>query len=115
LPAVAKGAAATFIANATDIGVVQSGVLDLSIEETSTGATNEKGQESATPSESTGNDSALSDTFTIEQSEFAAPLNISFGDKRRAMLYMPIDATKEDAEYVRDMISLMFKRVYKVE
>ena len=50
-----------------------------------------------------------------EKDEFAAPLNISFGDKRRAMLYMPIDATKEDAEYVRDMISLMFKRVYKVE
>mgnify|MGYP000529850617 FL=1 len=47
--------------------------------------------------------------------EFAAPLNISFGDKRRAILYMPIDATRDDAEYVKAMIALMFKKVYGVE
>ena len=41
-------------------------------------------------------------------------MNISFGDERRAILYMPIGANKEDAVYVKDMISLMFKRVYGV-
>lgn len=115
LPAVAKGAANTFITNATDIGIVQSGILDLSTEEITVETASEKGYENTPQSETTAKAAAFGESFSIEGAEFAAPLNIPFGDKRRAMLYMPVDATKEDAEYVRDMISLMFKRVYKVE
>lgn len=114
LPAVAKGAATTFITNATEIGVVQSGVLDLSAEEGATAASEEK-PTADTHSDVTGKDATPIGDFPVEGVEFAAPLNIPFGDKRRAVLYMPIDATKEDAEYVKDMISLMFKRVYKVD
>ena len=113
LPVVAKGAAATFITNATDIGVVQSGVLDLSIEESAAAA--DETPNADTPFDEARKDAAPVEDLPVGGAEFAAPLNIPFGDKRRAVLYMPMDATKEDAEYVRDMISLMFKRVYKVD
>lgn len=115
LPAVAKVAAATFITNAADIGVVPSGILDLSTDEITAVTVGEKKHEDAAPAETTEKGPVIEDSFAIEGSEFAAPLNIPFGDKRRAVLYMPLDATKEDAEYVRDMISLMLKRVYKVD
>lgn len=112
-PAVAKGAAQRFIESATELGVVQNGVLCLdsnSDDDTLAQSISDNGELSADAEEKD-----RSDDFPIEvNSEFAAPLNISFGDKRRAILYMPIDATTEDAEYVKDMIALMFKRVYKV-
>ncbi len=112
---VAKVAATTFIKNATEIGVVQSGILDLSAADVSVetpydsreSAQNSLANEPAAPS--------ISADTLADSAEFAAPLNIPFGDKRRAVLYMPMDATTEDAEYVKDMIALMFKRVYKVE
>lgn len=114
MPAAAKGAAQKFIDTATELGIVQNGVLCLDV-----AAAEEKPAQVATDNNDVpddNNQNAVSDVLpTSENDDFAAPLNISFGDKRRAMLYMPIDATKEDAEYVRDMISLMFKRVYKVE
>lgn len=114
VPAVAKSAAQKFIDSATEIGIVQNGVLNLEVEgaaETTEGKESDSaGQVLDTRREK------LPDVIPSEEtSEFAAPLNISFGDKRRAVLYMPIDASKEDAEYVRDMISLMFKRVYEVD
>lgn len=115
LPAVAKGAATTFITNATDIGIVQSGILDLSVEESVADKVEEKLITDTKVSDIAGKDTALIEDLPSEGTGFAAPLNIPFGDKRRAVLYMPMDATKEDAEYVRDMISLMFKRVYKVD
>lgn len=114
LPAVAKRAAATFITNAMDIGVVQSGILDLSVEKSVTTAAEETPNPDA-HADVAGKDAAPIGDLSVEGAEFAAPLNIPFGDKRRAVLYMPLDATKEDAEYVRDMISLMLKRVYKVD
>jgi hypothetical protein len=114
MPAAAKGAAQKFIDTATELGIVQNGVLCLDV-----ATAEEKPAQVATDNNDVpddNNQNAVSDVLpTSENDEFAAPLNISFGDKRRAMLYMPIDATKEDAEYVRDMITLMFKRVYKVE
>lgn len=115
LPAAAKGAAQKFIDSATELGVVQSGVLciDAAVEAESHTVVNGDSEEALPADEKKGE---VSEAMPIaETGEFAAPLNISFGDKRRAMLYMPIDATKEDAEYVKDMISLMFKRVYKVD
>lgn len=115
LPAVAKGAAATFITNANDLGVVQSGILDLAIDSEDQEKGGEKTSETAGESVSKVKEVVPFAEITAEEDGFAAPLNIPFGDKRRAVLYMPMDATKEDAEYVRDMISLMLKRVYKVE
>lgn len=40
------------------------------------------------------------------------PLIVPLGQQRKAMLYMPSDATKEEAEYVKSMIEIMFKQLY---
>lgn len=114
LPAAAKCAAQKFIDSATELGIVQNGVLCFDIYATE--GTSAQGTADSNDIPAENDDNSTFDALTaIKKDEFAAPLNISFGDKRRAMLYMPIDATKEDAEYVKDMISLMFKRVYGVE
>lgn len=115
--AAAKVAAQKFLESVEEVGAVRDGILCLSDEQES-----ESEISSQTDSKS---DEAQSDNFLPEEGvdilatqpegEFAAPLNIPFGDKRRAVLYMPLDATKEDAEYVQEMIALMFKRVYKVD
>ena len=115
LPSVAKDAATTFINNANDIGVIQSGILDLSLENSNIETSGSNSCVEEASHEEDLNESMASTDLPPVGDEFAAPLNISFGDKRRAMLYMPIDASKEDAEYVREMINLMLKRVYKVD
>lgn len=116
LPAVANVAASNFIVNATEIGVVQNNVLDLSIVETDAESTTiNDSNHIANRGETNINTTSFSVDDSFSGPEYAAPLYIPFGDKRRAVLYMPIDSTKEDAEYVKDMINLMFKRVYKVE
>ena len=116
MPAVAKKAAETFIETANEVGAVQNGILDLNFECT-VEQTDPVGVEPK--KEALGTNQLLEDDSLVDIStpagEFAAPLNISFGDKRRAILYMPIDATQDDAEYVKDMIALMFKKVYGVE
>lgn len=114
MPTAAKGAAQKFIDSATELGIVQNGVLCLDTEVEEGAPMQALVDADEVPADNKNNEAIDTPTAT-ENGEFAAPLNISFGDKRRAMLYMPIDATKEDAEYVRDMISLMFKRVYKVD
>ena len=111
---VANEAATVFINSANEAGAVQNGILGVNAEyslepneETTQTTQLEQASEVSAP---TSNNEDIS----IAKGEFAAPLNISFGDERRAILHMPIDATTEDAIYVKDMISLMFKRVYGV-
>lgn len=123
MPTVAKKAAQVFIDTADEVGAIQNGVLCLDINENETPADNDSDEDKDEAPESQVKDApqdappqnASTGLPLPENSDFAAPLNIPFGDKRRAVLYLPIDATKEDAEYVRDMIALMLKRVYKVE
>ena len=115
LPAAAKGAAQKFIDSATELGIVQNGVLCMDTETTGeTSSVQTAGESTEVPAD-VQNTVPVDALAAVDKDEFAAPLNITFGDKRRAVLYMPMNATKEDAEYVRDMISLMLKRVYKVE
>lgn len=124
MPTVAKKAAQVFVDTANEVGAIQNGILCLDVAADAPpapAAAAGKGEESPTaqaemPSRGThAQDMASSGMLVPESGDFAAPLNIPFGDKRRAVLYLPIDATKEDAEYVRDMIDLMLKRVYKVD
>ncbi|MHC1720130.1 MAG: hypothetical protein AB9844_05505 [Clostridiaceae bacterium] len=102
-------AAKTFIDTANEVGAVQSGILNLNIEQNY--------NENSEPYETQSNVSLTSPVgeFATKSDEFDAPLTIPFGDTRKAILYMPIDATKDDAEYVQAMITLMFKKVYGVE
>lgn len=124
MPSAAKKAAQVFVDTANEVGAIQNGVLCLEISENEAPIRNEiddknnetpEGQTEDMPKDTHLRNEASVEMPVLGGSDFAAPLNIPFGDKRRAVLYLPIDATKEDAEYVRDMISLMLKRVYKVE
>ncbi|MHB8072045.1 MAG: hypothetical protein ACYDHF_08910 [Candidatus Cryosericum sp.] len=112
---VARAAADTFIRTATEIGAVHNGVLDFTPELLQ--------QSSDAPAEDVANSSSNLTASAAEtgskqpetSDEFAAPLSVPFGDKRRAILYMPTGATREDAVLVKDTIALVFKRVYGVE
>ncbi|HBK29087.1 MAG TPA: hypothetical protein DDZ04_04620 [Parabacteroides sp.] len=115
LPAVAKVAATTFIKTATEIGAVQNGILDITTETPQVSSDIAAKEVNAANCNNAASEPTTGGFFQASSEEFAAPLNISFGDKRKAVLYMPIDATQDDAEYVKDMIALMFKKVYKVE
>lgn len=116
LPAAAKKAAETFIDAANEIGVIQNGILDLDIEpiEEQAAPVDPENKNETFGTEAISEENPSVDNLT-PVGEFASPLNISFGDKRRAILYMPIDATQDDAEYVKAMIALMFKKVYGVD
>lgn len=115
LPVVVKGAADTFIKTATEIGAVQNGILDLTLEISQSPHETAEKETDIAPSNKVASVAEAEGALPNPSGEFAAPLNIPFGDKRRAVLYMPIDVTQEDASYVKDMIVLMFKRVYGVE
>ena len=115
LPVVVDTAAKKFIESVNQVGAVEDGILVFEKEnhaDVSQSATTDKktdnltAQDALTPAESAGN--------LLSCDEFAAPLIIPFGDKRRAVLYMPIEAEKDEAKYVIEMIKLMFDRVYKV-
>jgi len=41
-------------------------------------------------------------------------LVIPLGNKRKAIINMPSDATAEEADYVKDMLVLMFKKLYGI-
>jgi len=103
----AKSAAQTFIDTAFEVGVAQNGVLvfNMTSEPSANGDNDvEDKQESSGPADI--------DTIGAESEGYDAPLSIPFGEKKKAMLYMPIGVDKEDAEYALEMIKLMFKKVY---
>lgn len=115
LPTTAKNAAQKFVDSATELNIIQNGVLCLDTESNSNFPTEINAENSEGNNTEIQNRSTIGGTPVVDAKEFAAPLNIPFGDKRKAVLYMPMDTTKEDAEYVKEMIALMFKRVYKVD
>ncbi len=115
LPTTAKNAAQKFVDSATELNIIQNGVLCLDIESNSNFPTEINAENSEGNNTEIQNGSTIGGTPVVDAKEFAAPLNIPFGDKRKVVLYMPMDTTKEDAEYVKEMIALMFKRVYKVD
>ncbi len=113
-PNASKKAAEIFVSSAEESGSVTNGILDVD------NSFNEDNLEEKIvdfdirDSVGVSTQSSL-DTKLYEEKvseEFDAPLTIPFGDKRKAILYMPINSTSDEAEYVQEMISLMFKRVY---
>lgn len=117
-PNVAKKAAQTFISSANEVGAVINGILSIDY------INNHPDQYIDTDEQNIeGSPADIVDTIadTAQLNKLPSkdglnpPLSIPFFDGRRAILYMPKEATKEDAEYVRDMIYTMFKKVYGVE
>jgi len=116
MPAAVNVAATTFLETAEQIGIIQNGILDLDIDNHPKNSMHQEELEDLSGTSVAPSLPILKPDMPIETSEeFAAPLNISFGNERRAILYMPVDASQDDAIYVQEMISLMFKRVYGVK
>ena len=110
-PNAANNAAINFIDSANEVGVIQNGVLNMSIEmstfeNTSSSLTNSTNVHVSTP---------LNNLSQVPKNDFDTPLSIPFGDQKNALLYMPLSVEKEDAEYALDMIKLMFKNRYGVK
>lgn len=109
-PKAAQTAAQTFIDTANEVGVVKSGVLntEINIDVAMVPAPEESSEQIELDAQSPKIDLNIKDGF-------GAPLSIPFGDHRKAILYMPLDATSDDADYVLEMIKLMFKKVYGIK
>lgn len=106
-PNAKEKAAKAFIDSANEANVVKEGILDFS---------QESKESDDLFFEKQDDEKAIMDGMPDKKyDEFGPPLTIPFGDARRAMLYMPIDTSQKDAEYVQEMIKLMFKNVYGVE
>ena len=112
-PKAAKTAAQTFIDTANEVGAVNSGVLNTESNANNTDATTAGSPEENSKESEPGDQPPQTDLNTKDG--FGAPLSIPFGDHRKAILYMPLDATADDADYVLEMIKLMFKKVYGVQ
>jgi len=107
---VSESAAQTFFDSANEVGVVINGVLDTDASEPDFSQKKEEGKEKSL---------IINQPETLPpekvQNQLDEPLTIPFGDKRKALLYMPLDTTKTDAEYVLEMIKIMFKNLYQLD
>lgn len=108
-------AAKAFIKTAEEVGAIQSGVLNLEIVESTeqliTQTDNSDQDNNDLPN---ANNIIASQPDPVSSNSDFESLSIPLGQQRKAIMYMPSDATKEDAEYVKDMISVMFKRLYNI-
>lgn len=118
-PKVANNAASVFVENANYVGALVNGVVVKEYTDnttTSIEVNNTSNQEEIDNSHAVSSiNNTRTQSIMIKQEDgFGPPLTVPFGDSRKAILYMPVDADKDDAQYVLDMIILMFKRVYKL-
>ncbi len=114
---VAETATNVFIETAQSVGVVQNGVLDISDGtinyETNIIEVSEQRDDIEVKEEKINID--ITTESLSNNKDFGDPLTIPFGDERKAVLYMPLNSTKENALYVKSMISLLFKNIYGVD
>ena len=110
-PNVSNRAAQVFIDSANEVGAVNNGVLSFNSDEPSS---------EQLDSEETNNNEVEGENVPpcdepILDNEFEPPLSIPFGNKRKGLLYMPINITAAEAEYAKIMILAMFKQLYGVD
>lgn len=109
-PNAANTAATTFIETANEVGTIHNGILDMNSDPSIFKET----QNTMTEVINQGTTATELKIDKLQETEFEAPLSIPFGEKKKALLYMPLDVKTEDAEYALEMIKLMFKRMYGV-
>jgi len=110
-PNVANSAAQTFIDTANEVDAIKNGVVDLSIEKV-----NISDEADENPGEAPNTSEQQDNLLSFEKKEgFEQPLTIPFGNQRKAILYMPTEITKADAEYAKIMILAMFKQLYDID
>lgn len=107
---VAKTAAQTFLDTANEVGAIKNGVLNMDEAFADEGDSDEAPVDQII--DSLG--SQIPKQELTDKDGFDAPLSIPFGEQKKALLYMPLNVEKEDAEYALAMIKLMFKKVYGV-
>ncbi len=116
-----KVAAETFIKCLDQVGAINAGVIsfdlisNISIENKSIEVENENIEE-IDASISSGVDNIQNNLSPIDikcKEDYEAPLTIPMGNQRKAILYMPVETTKKEAEYVKAMISMMFDNLYE--
>lgn len=118
-----SSAAETFLKCMHEVGADCAGVLSFSgisttlSENTTTNNAAEDLESNMDPAEQNQpNDNTtlvLPETqFVQENEEYEAPLTIPMGKQRKAILYMPVNADAKDAEYVKNMINMMFTNLY---
>jgi len=109
---VATTAAQVFIDTANEVGAIKSGILILENEMNSVNPpASEEQADSVNP---TSRECMPSSELMVKEG-FDAPLSIPFGEQKKAVLYMPLNVEKNDAEYALAMIRMMFKKVYGVD
>lgn len=117
VPSVANSAAQVFIDTAREVGAIKGGILDLEVIDDENGIKMDEKIESVNTKEI--KKETLSDSekpLDLESKEgFESPLVIPFGNRRKAILYMPIETTREDAEYAKKMIISMFRQLYGID
>ncbi|MCL2770753.1 MAG: hypothetical protein FWD89_00365 [Firmicutes bacterium] len=115
MASAANTAAQTFIDTATEVGANKSGVLDLDVDaiEAVVSGTVMEAQPERVDEVSKVAVSVTPQKMLLEEG-FEAPLTIPFGEQKKAILYMPQNVEKDDAEYALEMIKLMFKKIYGV-
>jgi len=113
-PNAAYTAAQTFIDTSYEVGAVKNGILDLDVEDE---VIEENSAKEYNSTDNQANNKSEEKLPVLEEQNdmFEPPLSIPFGNQRKAILYMPTGATKEDAEYTKDMILFMFKRLYGID
>jgi len=116
-PNAANIAAQAFIDTANEVGAIKGGILDLEI-------IADKAEVGELELEKTVSRPVISNEVPKRNEEktendtiegFDSPLTIPFGNKRKAILYMPIDTKKADAEYAMMMILSMFRQLYGID
>lgn len=116
-----KVAAETFIKCLEQVGAINAGVIsfdvinNISVNDKSSEVKKENFDEIdsfADPAvENTQNSTSPIEVKCKE--DYEAPLTIPMGNHRKAILYMPVETTKKEAEYVKAMISMMFDNLYE--
>ena len=114
-PNVANSAAQTFIETATEVGALKNGILDLDVENDDLQNHDEDVIDNKTEQQDEFS-KYQKNALEVETKEgFEAPLIIPFGNQRKAILYMPAETTKADAEYAKTMILSMFTQLYEID
>jgi hypothetical protein len=117
-------AAKVFLETIAELDLAPTGVLTLEEDDyyaISNGFSSENNNSEDVANESKDNSqfcefdvaAPISKALPLEQNDYEQ-LVIPLGNKRKAIINMPSDAVADEAEYVKDMLAVMFKKLYGI-
>lgn len=116
-PKAKKIAAQAFLDTVAEIDVIEDGMLKITTASANTNSHEAKENSNNLSSDSNIHPQNQEDRVDNEDKDLVddhgyEKLVVPFGQQKPAVLYVPNDIVGEDAQYLHDMISLMFKRLY---